>query len=138
MQAKMAKSQRIKRAQPEMDRIMKEYVDNADAPICELLLAANGELKQKGLADDCVFHSKYTVTHPKNRSGYILEPSNIAPLVSDIVDVGFLMSEVKSAASIRMPPPGDAYNAIEQKMPYWHKSRAGELRPWCQEWHRHR
>ena len=109
------KAVRVQEAKPQMDAICAEYRDNPSASIGALMESGKAVLLQHGLADRSVrLHAKYTITHPRNRGQFILEPSNIGPMVADIVDVGFIMSETADASGVRMPT-GPKAEEIEAK-----------------------
>ena len=97
---------RIQACAPVMERICAEYRDDPDAQLLDLMNEGNKHLAKHNLLTENTVHSTKTVVHPRNRSGGMLEVSQVPNQVADISDVAFDWSQVQNACAVRMPACG--------------------------------
>jgi hypothetical protein len=109
---------RIKAATPIMTQIVKEYKEDNNAQMIDLMLKGQQELLKHGLGNMATVHSSKTLTMPRNRGGGMLDIAEVPAKVADISDVAFSDHEVGQAAAVRLPPVGTEERAnIERKTP---------------------
>ena len=98
-----------------MNMIVKDYLENPNAQLIELMLQGWQCLEKEGLAESMTVHSTRTLTHPRNRGTGMLEIANVPEQVADISDCSFSLHEVGQAAAVRMPMHGTSEReAIEE------------------------
>ena len=73
------------------------------------------ELKRVGLAKSQQVHALQTITHPKNRGGDLLEPSDVPLKVAEISDVGWDPTKVEDASAVRIPDDPARRKAAEDE-----------------------
>ena len=89
-----------------MKMLVKDYIDNPNAQLIELMLQGWQCLEKEGLGEFMTVHSTRTLTHPRNRGSGMLEIAYVPEQVADISDCSFSLHEVGQAAAVRMPMHG--------------------------------
>ena len=107
---------RMNAAAPVLKRICKQYAEDENAQLLDLMLEGQRECETHGLGGYQVVHSTKTLIHPRNRGTAMLEISEVPLQVGDISDNGFSLHEVMQASAVKLPPVGsDQRREIERK-----------------------
>ena len=117
-------------AAPVIDKIVKEYKEDENAQLIDLMLTGWAELEKQGLGAWATVHASKTLTFPRNRGNGMLEISHVPEQVDDITQAAFSLHEVLQACAVRMPPKGsDDRKEIERLNEELVAAAKGQLAP---------
>ena len=76
---------RIKSAEPVLKRICKQYAEDENAQLLDLMLEGQRECEAHGLGTHQVVHASKTLIHPRNRGSAMLEISEVPLQVGEVI-----------------------------------------------------
>ena len=85
---------------------MKARYEQPDAPLVELRDTLKNLLKENGLMKRIAIHCSVMGTHPENRYGDGVVPSDVLALIGKIFGHGFSLLSLQDPTCIEMPPQG--------------------------------